>query len=133
MSRFAVGVLGGVIFGVVAVLSSLPLEFADKGAALTAAFLNRFAIASPSAPSSRIPVGHASRSRLALGEVFTMSSDRLVAPASPLPLPDVKTVQADAGAADGEYGTGVTADQETAGTPGGVMRLGAGGMTPRGG
>lgn len=44
MSRFAVGVLGGVIFGIVAVLSMLPLEFADKRAALTAAFLNRFAI-----------------------------------------------------------------------------------------
>lgn len=28
MSRFAVGVLGGVIFGIVAVLSMLPLEFA---------------------------------------------------------------------------------------------------------
>jgi hypothetical protein len=44
VSRFAVGVLGGVIFGVVAVLSMLPMEFADKRAALTAAFLNRFAI-----------------------------------------------------------------------------------------
>ena len=44
MSRFAVGVLGGMIFGIVAVLSMLPLEFADKRAALTAAFLNRFAI-----------------------------------------------------------------------------------------
>jgi hypothetical protein len=44
MSRFVVGVLGGVIFGIVAVLSMLPLEFADKRAALTAAFLNRFAI-----------------------------------------------------------------------------------------
>jgi hypothetical protein len=44
MYRFVVGVLGGVIFGIVAVLSMLPLEFADKRAALTAAFLNRFAI-----------------------------------------------------------------------------------------
>jgi hypothetical protein len=44
MSRFVVGVLGGVIFGIVAVLSMLPLEFPDKRAALTAAFLNRFAI-----------------------------------------------------------------------------------------
>jgi hypothetical protein len=44
MSRFVVGVFGGVIFGIVAVLSMLPLEFADKPAALTAAFLNRFAI-----------------------------------------------------------------------------------------
>ena len=44
MFRFIVGVLGGVVFGIVAVLSMLPLEFADKRAALTAAFLNRFAI-----------------------------------------------------------------------------------------
>jgi len=44
MSRFVVGVLGGVIFGIVAVLSMLPLEFPDKRSALAAAFLNRFAI-----------------------------------------------------------------------------------------
>jgi hypothetical protein len=44
MPRFAVGIVGGVIFGAVAVLSMLPMEFADKRAALTAAFLNRFAI-----------------------------------------------------------------------------------------
>ena len=44
MSRFAVGVVSGVIFGTVAVLSMLPMEFADKRAALSAAFLNRFAI-----------------------------------------------------------------------------------------
>jgi hypothetical protein len=44
MSRFTVGVLGGVVFGGIAVLSMLPLEFPDKRAALTAAFLNRFAI-----------------------------------------------------------------------------------------
>jgi hypothetical protein len=44
MSSLSVGVLGGLIFGIVAALSMLPLEFADKPAALTAAFLNRFAI-----------------------------------------------------------------------------------------
>jgi hypothetical protein len=44
MSSLSIGVLGGVIFGVVAVLGMLPLEFPDKRAALTAAFLNRFAI-----------------------------------------------------------------------------------------
>jgi hypothetical protein len=44
MSSLSVGVLGGLIFGIVAVLSMLPLEFADKPAALAAAFLNRFAI-----------------------------------------------------------------------------------------
>jgi hypothetical protein len=44
MSSLSVGLLGGLIFGIVAVLSMLPLEFPDKRAALTAAFLNRFAI-----------------------------------------------------------------------------------------
>ena len=44
MSPFFIGVLGGLIFGVVAVLSMLPLEFPDKRAALSAAFLNRFAL-----------------------------------------------------------------------------------------
>ena len=44
MSSLSIGMLGGVIFGAVAALSMLPLEFADKRAALTAAFLNRFAI-----------------------------------------------------------------------------------------
>lgn len=44
MPSLSIGILGGVIFGVAAVLSMLPLEFSDKRAALTAAFLNRFAI-----------------------------------------------------------------------------------------
>jgi hypothetical protein len=44
MSPLSMGVLGGVIFGIVAMLSMLPLTFADKRAALMAAFLNRFAI-----------------------------------------------------------------------------------------
>lgn len=44
MSRFAIGIVGGVIFGAVAALSMLPMEFTDKRAALIAAFLNRFAI-----------------------------------------------------------------------------------------
>ena len=44
MSRFAIGIVGGMIFGAVAVLSMLPMKFADKRAVLTAAFLNRFAI-----------------------------------------------------------------------------------------
>jgi hypothetical protein len=44
MSSLSVGVLGGLVFGLVAVLCMLPLEFPDKGAALSAAFLNRFAI-----------------------------------------------------------------------------------------
>ena len=44
MSGLAVGVLGGFVFGMVAVLSMVPREFPDKRAALSAAFLNRFAI-----------------------------------------------------------------------------------------
>jgi hypothetical protein len=44
MSSLTIGLLGGVIFGIVAILSMLPLEFPDKRAALTAAFVNRFAI-----------------------------------------------------------------------------------------
>ena len=44
MSALAVGVLGGLIFGMVAVLSMVPLTFPDKRAAMSAAFLNRFAI-----------------------------------------------------------------------------------------
>jgi hypothetical protein len=44
MSSLTIGLLGGVIFGIVAILSMLPLEFSDKRAALTAAFVNRFAI-----------------------------------------------------------------------------------------
>ena len=44
MSSLSVGLLGGLLFGAIAVLSMLPLSFSDKRAALTAAFLNRFAI-----------------------------------------------------------------------------------------
>jgi hypothetical protein len=44
MSRVALGALCGTVFGLVAVLSMLPLSFPDKRAALTAAFLDRFAI-----------------------------------------------------------------------------------------
>ena len=44
MSSLSVGVLGGLLFGAIAVLTMLPLSFSDKRAALTAAFLNRFAI-----------------------------------------------------------------------------------------
>jgi hypothetical protein len=44
MSSLSVGVFGGVLFGAIAVLSMLPRSIPDKRAALTAAFLNRFAI-----------------------------------------------------------------------------------------
>lgn len=38
------GFLSGLVFGLLAVLVMLPLEFSDKTVALTAAFINRFAI-----------------------------------------------------------------------------------------
>lgn len=44
MSGLNLGILCGMVFGVVTVLTMLPLRFASKPAALTAAFINRFAI-----------------------------------------------------------------------------------------
>lgn len=44
MSRVTLGVICGLAFGVVAVATMVPMSFPDKRAALTAAFLDRFAI-----------------------------------------------------------------------------------------
>jgi hypothetical protein len=44
MNPIALGLLGGLAFGVVDVLLMLPLQFPDKRTALVAAFLSRFAI-----------------------------------------------------------------------------------------
>ncbi len=44
MTRVALGILCGGVFGAVAVATMLPMTFPDKRAALIAAFLNRFAI-----------------------------------------------------------------------------------------
>ena len=44
MSRIALATLCGVTFGLISVATMLPLSFPDKRAALTAAFLDRFAI-----------------------------------------------------------------------------------------
>lgn len=44
MSRLLLGAVCGVVYGVVSAGSMLPLEFPNKTAALTGAFLNRFAI-----------------------------------------------------------------------------------------
>ncbi len=44
MSRVTLGVICGLAFGAVAVATMLPMSFPDKRAALTAAFLDRFAI-----------------------------------------------------------------------------------------
>ena len=44
MSREVLGAVCGLVFGLLAVASMLPLSFPDKRAALTAAFVDRFAI-----------------------------------------------------------------------------------------
>ena len=44
MSRLAVGLICGLIFGAVDVALMLPMSFPDKRTALLAAFLNRFGI-----------------------------------------------------------------------------------------
>jgi hypothetical protein len=44
MSREALGALCGLVFGLLAVGSMIPLSFPDKRAALSAAFIDRFAI-----------------------------------------------------------------------------------------
>jgi hypothetical protein len=44
MSRLLLGILCGAAFGAVSVATMIPLAFEDKAAAMTAAFLNRFAI-----------------------------------------------------------------------------------------
>ncbi len=44
MSRLLLGTLCGLVYGALSAASMLPLTFPDKAAALTGAFLNRFAI-----------------------------------------------------------------------------------------
>lgn len=44
MNRLLLGVVSGVVYGAISAASMIPLEFPDKRAALTGAFLNRFAI-----------------------------------------------------------------------------------------
>lgn len=44
MSRLLLGTICGLIYGTLSAASMLPLTFSDKRAALTGAFLNRFAI-----------------------------------------------------------------------------------------
>jgi len=44
MTNPARGAVAGLIFGAVAAASMLPLEFADKPAAITAAFIHRFGV-----------------------------------------------------------------------------------------
>ena len=44
MSRILLGTISGLVYGALSVATMLPLSFSDKTAALTGAFLNRFAI-----------------------------------------------------------------------------------------
>lgn len=44
MPRLTLGLVAGVLFGALAAASMIPLSFSDKRAALTGAFLSRFAI-----------------------------------------------------------------------------------------
>lgn len=44
MPAFHLGIICGLVFGALSVAAMLPLKFADKRAALLAAFFNRFAI-----------------------------------------------------------------------------------------
>ena len=44
MSRLTLGAICGVVFGLIAVAVMIPLKFEDKTAAMTGAFINRFAI-----------------------------------------------------------------------------------------
>ena len=63
MSRLALGLLAGLVYGALSAASMIPLTFADKRAALLGAFLNRLSIGivigavigSPQVESLRIP------------------------------------------------------------------------------
>jgi hypothetical protein len=44
MSRITLGAICGLVFGAVSAASMIPLTFYDKPAAMTGAFINRFAI-----------------------------------------------------------------------------------------
>jgi hypothetical protein len=44
MSRILLGTICGIVFGAVVVATMIPMEFPDKRAALTGAFLNRFGV-----------------------------------------------------------------------------------------
>lgn len=44
MSKLALGIFCGIVFGAFSAATMIPLEFPDKRAAITGAFINRFAI-----------------------------------------------------------------------------------------
>ena len=44
MSKILLGVLCGIVFGIISVVTMIPLKFEDKRAAMAGAFANRFAV-----------------------------------------------------------------------------------------
>lgn len=44
MSKLILGLISGLVYGALSAATMIPLEFSDKRAAITGAFLNRFAI-----------------------------------------------------------------------------------------
>jgi hypothetical protein len=44
MSKLTLGIVCGLVFGIIAVATMIPLDFPDKKAALLGAFVNRFSI-----------------------------------------------------------------------------------------
>ena len=44
MSRLVLGLISGLVYGALSAATMIPLEFSDKRAAITGAFINRFAI-----------------------------------------------------------------------------------------
>jgi len=44
MSKILLGILCGIVFGIISVATMIPLQFEDKKAAMTGAFVNRFAV-----------------------------------------------------------------------------------------
>ena len=44
MSKVTLGAICGMVFGAIAVAAMIPLKFEDKTAAMTGAFINRFAV-----------------------------------------------------------------------------------------
>ena len=57
MSRILLGTICGLVYGALSAASMLPLTFPDKRAALTGAFLNRFAIGFVIG-AARLPLPH---------------------------------------------------------------------------
>ena len=44
MSKILLGIICGIVFGIISVATMIPLKFEDKRAAMSGAFVNRFAV-----------------------------------------------------------------------------------------